>query len=785
MTLNFRIFKLIGGLVTASSLAILITVWLTGVSQISSQISKDLDVGQSVIERVFENRNSLLYSTADVLTADFGFKQAVASKDQVTIESALNNHGQRISANLMVLLSLQGETLASTVNSLSVGTTFTDKKLVRQAVKDGGVISMFSLEGKLYQIILLTVEAPNPIAIAVVGFEINSKLINDLKNITKLHVSIFSKSETGKQSYISSLSDESIGTAIKAQVDTTTGSNPFKYNSQQFVSHHFKMTDILVAENDVEVILSERLGYWFESFYQLLIDIFLIGLLSMAMAIFLGLIFSRNITRPLANLVLFAKHIASGKYHQKEESEQGAKTQEISRLEDAFYTMQEGIRHREEKIEYQAKYDLLTNLYNRYEITDLIRSKLEAHEVFDVISFKIVGFREVNNAFGYDSGDACLESLGSRIKQLGGSAARLNGSEILWVPEQTVTRDALEHIRENLEDAHLLKGLEIKLKLALGHLALPKDATAIEDLFRHLSIAVQKAEDDPGLYQSYKEGMEQEYLKRLAILRELEITLEQGNQEACQDVCELNMFYQPKLHLATNKIAKVEALIRWNSKVLGFVPPDLFIPIAEKAGLINELTQWVITRVVSDLANWKERGVHINAAINLSVHDLTHTPLINHIKSLLEKNNIGTDQLEFEVTESDLMNDPQKAISQLDALRKMGFSLAMDDFGTGYSSMSYLKNMPVATLKIDKSFVLNLHENIDDQTIVQVIIDLAKRFDLELVAEGVENQEALEMLREWGCDWIQGYHISRPVDGETLLNFMAEYKEKADMNNER
>ena len=115
----------------------------------------------------------------------------------------------------------------------------------------------------------------------------------------------------------------------------------------------------------------------------------------------------------------------------------------------------------------------------------------------------------------------------------------------------------------------------------------------------------------------------------------------------------------------------------------------------------------------------------------------------------------------------------------------MGFSLAMDDFGTGYSSMSYLKNMPVATLKIDKSFVLNLHENIDDQTIVQVIIDLAKRFDLELVAEGVENQEALEMLRDWGCDWIQGYHISRPVDGEALLNFMAEYKEKADMKNEK
>ena len=165
------------------------------------------------------------------------------------------------------------------------------------------------------------------------------------------------------------------------------------------------------------------------------------------------------------------------------------------------------------------------------------------------------------------------------------------------------------------------------------------------------------------------------------------------------------------------------------------------------------------------------------AAINLSVHDLTHPPLIQHIQTLLEDNNIGPELIEFEVTESDLMNDHQKAMQQLETLKNMGFSLAIDDFGTGYSSMSYLKNMPVKTLKVDKAFVLNLHQNIDDQTIVQVVIDLAKRFDLEVVAEGVENEEALQMLKSWGCEWIQGYHISRPVDSETLLTFLSEYAE--------
>lgn len=774
MTLNFRIFKLIGGLVTASSLAILITVWLTGVSQIASQVSKDLDVGQNVIERVFENRVNLLFSTADVLTADFGFKQAVASKDRPTIESALMNHGERISSDLMVLLSLEGETIASTFPELAVGTSFTDQSLVSQAVEAGGAVSMLSVGGKLYQIIMLTVEAPAPIAVAVVGFEINSRLINDLQNITKLHVTIVSGlTDPSTLTYVSSLSDEFVDAVISAQVNTSEGINPFTFRAENFVSHHFEMKGISAAKGDVEIILSERLGYWFSSFYQLLFEIILISLLSMALAIMLGLIFSKNITKPLANLVDFAKRIASGDYRQKEDADQGAKTQEIGRLEEAFFTMQEDIRHREKKIEYQAKYDLVTDLYNRYEITNIIRSYLDNNQVFDLISFKLIGFREVNNAFGYDCGDACLESLGKRIQVLGGIAARLNGSEIVWIPEKDMTKEHLGLIREKLEDSHLLNGLEIKLKLAIAHLALPKDATTVEDVFRHLSIVAQKAEEEASFYQCYQAGMEEEYLKRLAILRELEITLEnshQGNGE-----CELNMFYQPKLHLPSNKVTKVEALIRWNSSVLGFVPPDLFIPIAEKAGLINKLTNWVISRVVTDLASWREQDIAMSAAINLSVHDLTNAPLIEHIKNLLVEHNIGPELLEFEVTESDLMSDPQKAMSQLEVLKNMGFSLAIDDFGTGYSSMAYLKHMPVTALKVDKSFVLNLHENADDQTIVQVVIDLAKRFGLEVVAEGVENQEALVMLNNWGCEWIQGYHISRPVDSPSLLSFLAEF----------
>jgi EAL domain-containing protein (putative c-di-GMP-specific phosphodiesterase class I) len=250
-------------------------------------------------------------------------------------------------------------------------------------------------------------------------------------------------------------------------------------------------------------------------------------------------------------------------------------------------------------------------------------------------------------------------------------------------------------------------------------------------------------------------------------LRELEIALNKHDQD-------LDLFYQPKLNLFTGKIEKAEALIRWNSKKLGFVPPDEFIPIAEKAGLIESVTRWVIRRAVRDVLTWKEQGVVLKLAINLSVHDVSNVDFMKEIYDTLLAAGLSTDALEFEITESDIMTDPDEAIALLTQFRNYGFDLAIDDFGTGYSSLAYLKNMPVSELKIDKSFVLNLSDDQNDQLIVKSIIGLAQQFGLKLVAEGVEDQSALQLLQKWGCHWAQGYFISRPVNLATLLEWLKE-----------
>jgi len=767
MTLNVRIFKLVGGLVCLSTTAILLTVWLTTTEHLRSQVSKDLEVSQSVVEQVFESRKGLLFSSADVLTADFGFKQAVATNDRPTMESALVNHSQRISSDLMAVLSLEGETLASSSNALSVGQQFPITGLISQTLRDGGAIATLTLGNSIYQIILLTVDVPNPIAIAIVGFEVDAQLIDELKAITKLQITMASDG-MGSPVVISSLPEEQLEEAVSASDMRIFEIAPLFFDSEAYVSRSFYMADGSGEVSNVRITLSEQLGFWFSSFNRLLIEITMIAVLSIGLALILGLVFSRNLSRPLANLANLAKRISIGDYRAGQYIE--AKSREINELAHALFGMQKDIQEREAEIQYQAKHDLTTHLYNRYEISEILTAKLTRSEHFQAISFKMIGFREVNNAFGYDCGDACLNSLAERIRGLGGNAARLNGSEILWIPERSPDQNQLLALKESLETPHVLEDIEIKLQIAVGLVSLPDDAEDTESLFRHLSIAVEQAQQNASLLQSYQKGMEQDYLKRLAILRELEEALNNDNGE-------LDMFYQPKLDLHTGKVSKVEALIRWNNKTLGFVPPDLFIPIAEKAGSISEITQWVFRRVVRDLKQWEEQGLAMTAAINLSVHDVTHAPLMASVDALLREANIPASRVEFEITESDLMEEPGKAIAQLTRLRESGFSLAIDDFGTGYSSLSYLKTMPVSELKIDKSFVLKLDQDENDQTIVKTIIDLAQRFQLKVVAEGVENPAALNMLKLWGCDWIQGYHISKPMRSDLLIDWLAEHEQ--------
>jgi EAL domain-containing protein (putative c-di-GMP-specific phosphodiesterase class I) len=214
--------------------------------------------------------------------------------------------------------------------------------------------------------------------------------------------------------------------------------------------------------------------------------------------------------------------------------------------------------------------------------------------------------------------------------------------------------------------------------------------------------------------------------------------------------------------------------MRWTDPKLGFIPPDEFIAIAEQSGLISAVTYWVIDRVIADAALMHEQNLNVCIAVNLSARDLEDPLLLNKIKVGLEKVKLPASALSFEITEGDLVEDAKTAVEHLQAYRKQGHKLAIDDFGTGYSSLGYLKSFPVDTLKIDKSFVLELSNNKDDQDIVQTVMQLANKFNLSVVAEGVEDKEALQYLADNGCTWAQGYYICRPIPLNDLIKWCSE-----------
>ncbi len=481
----------------------------------------------------------------------------------------------------------------------------------------------------------------------------------------------------------------------------------------------------------------------------------------------LGALFARKLAKPLSGLSRYARKISGGDYEQVIKVD--SKTTEIDELTDAFVSMQANIKERQSKIVFQATHDLLTGIYNRYKIAQILDSRFNDGAEFMVVGANIHGFRGINDIFGYQNGDLCLQEIASRFEQLDGICARLSGGEFLWLPDKKLNQETLKVLQRKIELPIIVDDVVMNIKIALGVLHCPQDCADSESLFKRINICLDEARVTPGLIVSYVEELEKNHLRRLLIISELKKAL-------ASDQSELSVYYQPKLTLSTNQIAHAEALIRWNSEMLGFVPPDEFIVIAEQAGLISQVTQWVINAVVSDVVKMREQDVQLSVAINLSAKDIVDPQLLSHVLNRLHQFNLPNDCLSFEVTESDLVSDPAKAVIELQKFRDAGFALAIDDFGTGYSSLTYLKRLPVTELKIDKSFILNLNTQLSDQQIVRTILDLAKSFELKVVAEGVEDQESLALLRDWGCNWAQGYHICKPTPLQPLINWYIDNK---------
>ncbi len=758
--LNQSIFRLVVGLVVLTATMILINVWTSTSKHAQNQLNSDLEVAQNVFEQVLESRENVLYNSASVLTADFGFKQAVASGDIPTINSALYNHGGRITADLMALVSLGGSNITSVPDILPTETPFPYSKIIQNALLNGGAASLLVIDKKLYQVMMLTIDAPTPIAVAVIGFEIDHGWAQQLKDVTQLDTTIQVQADGANNLTISTLPSEILEVALSEQGQTLSWLSLTLFNDAPFVSRQFLLAD----EGNLKVIitLSNDVHRLFADFNALQLNILFIALLAIILALCFAALFSRKVAKPLVALADIAQRISTGDYNKTIVAH--SNSTEVKNLAQALESMQSNIRKREEKISYQAQHDILTGLNNRYNMEALLCAKFKENKPFQVLGINVFGFRSINDVFGYHNGDICLQVLANRILEHGGLGARLAGGELLWVPDEHLSPEQVVQFINSLEQPIDTGDSSIMAKLSIGMLNCPYDAANAEELFRRVNIALDETNlsDQPIL--AYQPEFEHRYLRRLSIIAELKTALQEQQDE-------LSLFYQPKLDLKTGRVTKVEALIRWNNAILGFVSPDDFISVAEQAGFIGKITDWVINQAIKDAVTLRNAGIEMSIAINLSAKDVMDQSLLPHLSLLMETSQLSSKALSFEMTESDLVQEPVKAIQQLQAFRDRGFEIAIDDFGTGYSSMAYLKHLPVTTLKVDKSFVLSLDSQQGDQKIVQTVIELAHSFGLNVVAEGIESQATLLLLKKWGCEFAQGYYMCKPIPFDDLITW--------------
>ncbi len=432
------------------------------------------------------------------------------------------------------------------------------------------------------------------------------------------------------------------------------------------------------------------------------------------------------------------------------------------------------IRRQMDEIEHRAHYDGLTGLPNRTLFRSLAEQSVglaaEEDGTAVVLLLDVDRFKEVNDALGHERGDLLLQELGTRLDALcnGHVVARFGGDEYaILLPGGTVGEAGglAERIHAGLEQPFDLNGFSLEIAVSIGLAAFPEHGADVDTLVQHADVAMYVAKDAHAGTSAYDPEQDTNDMARLALAGELRRAIEVG---------ELVVHYQPKAELATGRITGVEALVRWQHATRGFIPPDEFVPIAERTGLIKPLSRYVLATALNQCREWSAAGLDLHVAVNLTIPDLLDLELPDQIAALLEETGVAPEQLELEITESTILADPTRVRSNLDRLNDLGLSLAIDDFGTGYSSLAYLKRLPVRTIKIDRSFVMDMLESDSDAAIVRSTVELARNLGLRIVAEGVETEEVWELLREQGCTLAQGYLIGRPAPAEELRDLLEE-----------
>jgi diguanylate cyclase (GGDEF)-like protein len=771
LSLQARILVLFLSLILVVQVGGFVLVNTVGTHAARATIGEELIVGQHVFLRTLRQEELRLTQGARLLTADYAFREAIATGDRDTIVSVLGNHGKRIDADLAMLIGLDGKVVADTLGDMK-GTTFSHGNLLKAAEAQRQASAMVMLGDSLYQVVLVPVLAPLPVAWVALGFKVNDSLAKVLRGPMRFHVSLFSRRGGGDwqlmASTVSAKDREQIARDLVADRFTAVDS------SGNAAYDAVALTRVLQLRGDagdyVIALLQEPLATALEPYHRLQQQLALISLLAVIISVVASIVIARGIVRPVRDLVEAARRIALGDYS---ELVPVTRNDEIGDLAAAVRTMGEDIASRESRILDLAYRDPLTGLPNRAMFAERLESALSAAPSGGSVAVLLMDldhFKYVNDSLGHEIGDMLLREVGKRlgdaVRRPGCTVARLGGDEfaILLMGEWAAgARRVAAALLRTLEFPMALGGHLVDVRASVGIAACPEHGHESSTLMRQADIAMYAAKRNHLGIIVWDEQYNQHGRQRLSLMSDLRQAVD-GN--------ELSLVFQPKAALNGGNAHYAEALVRWHHPTRGVVPPADFIPFAEQTGYIRAITQWVLNRAITQCATWRAEGLPMNMSINLSARDVMDDTLPDRVAGLLQVHGCAAQWISLEITESAILDDPGHAVENLKRLNALGCKLSIDDYGTGYSSLAYLRRLPLHELKIDKSFVMGMVRDASDNVIVRSTIDLAHNMGLVVVAEGVEDEATLERLRTLGCDMVQGFFLSRPLAADQVVAWM-------------
>lgn len=756
------IVRLVGG-----SLLLLLIVQLAGFSVVRDsidrnargQIAREFDTGEKVWRRLLAQNAETLRQSAILLAADYGFRSAVNSDDIQTIQSALENHGKRIGATQVALLDNQLGLRAMSLSEDDM--SFVDvlaqvAPLLAQQPQGGKIVI---LNGRPYQLVMVPMRAPLVVGWVLMGFPVGLPLAQEMQQLLGVQVALrVQQAGAGMVVQLSTLADDALVMLRDqpSQVDEVAVRGTTLLVRSIALDTSFGQAQVLLLRSVEDVVAPYHRLQW------------LLALITGAGVLLFGLgsgLMAKRMATPLRSLLVATQRLSRGDYSVPMEDTH--RRDEIGNLARSFDRMRVDIASQQAEIRHLAYWDRLTGLPNRENFRDSVQRAIEKAQTVEVapeatlavLTLDLDRFKHVNDVLGYAFGDALLKAVAQRLTSLNPqdqyTLARLGGNEfalLLPLANEAAAQAMGLRIAQALELPLAIGDQTVDLSAGIGIACWPQDAQDVDTLLSRSEIAMYAAKRSLDSPLRYTPAQDSTSAQTLSLLGELRRAVERD---------ELRLYLQPKVSLNDGQTRAAEALVRWQHPERGLVPPVQFIPFAEQTGYVRQLTLWVFEEAARLLAQGLSQPLRLS--VNLSTRDLLDLELCSRLDTILARYGVQAESFCLEITESAIMDDPQRAEAMLNRLSDRGFKLSIDDFGTGYSSLAYLKRLPVDELKIDKSFVMGMESDPDDAIIVRSTIDLAHNLGLSVVAEGVESGAIQSRLQALGCDEAQGYHISRPI----------------------